>query len=422
MAEDKDLILVLFTLFLIVPSKVTGEQDAMDVILADQIRAMIIEGEYVDFSNVIVEGKLDFCFQGRDNFCYANSSIRIRNSIFSDGIDFSGTIFRKPVSFERTSFEGPANFQQTQFEQGADFIGSKFNNVSFRDATLSGHSEFRNSLFKGTANFFNASFRNGAANFEGARFNGPARFLGTYFDVDSSNFGWSLFNGPSSFWDADFIGESSFKGAKFNQTADFTLVRFDGPADLIGSRFEKELYFNDVKFSVLKVSWDSLKDRMVCNGPAYLSLIKNFKDQEQFEDADNCYYQYREWKRQQRPFGWSKLIDYLALVSCGYGVRWQNTMLMGIGVMVFFALYFSAKRGILSSKGSNQFQKLKESLFFSLTILLSAPTDWYVNLFGIDNYRDIVKANKYSIFLERVIGWSLLILLINTLSRVMIRY
>jgi hypothetical protein len=67
-------------------------------------------------------------------------------------------------------------------------------------------------------------------------------------------------------------------------------------------------------------------------------------------------------------------------------------------------------------------QKLKEAIFFSLTLLFSAPTDWFVNLFGNDKYKDIVTANKYTIFLERVIGWSLLILLVNTLSRVMIRY
>ena len=422
MAEKRKMILALFILFLIISGKATGEQNAMDVIQADQIRAMIIKGEPVDFSNVIVEGKLDLSIQDRNNSGYANSSIKIRDSLFSDAVDLSRAIFRNTVSFEGTSFLGPANFLQTRFEKGADFAESKFNNASFKDAQLFGSSEFRIAEFNGLANFIGTSFSDGTANFEGARFNGPSHFWSAYFDVEGTNFGWSQFNGPSSFWGADFIGESSFKGAKFNQTADFTLVQFDGPADLIGSRFAKELYFKDVKFSILKVNWESLKDRLVCDGPAYLSLIKNFKDLEQFEDADNCYYQYRDWKRQTWLWGWAKAFDYLALISCGYGVRWQNTMLTGIGVMVLFGIYFSLKGGILDSKEAGRLQKLKEAIFFSLTLLLSAPTDWYVNLFGNDKYKDIVTANKYSIFLERVIGWSLLILLVNTLSRVMIRY
>ena len=131
MAENRKLIMALFILFLIVSGKATGEQDAMDVIQADQIRAMIIKGESVDFSNVIVEGKLDLSIQDRNNSGYANSSIKIRDSLFSDVVDLNKVIFRNSVSFEGTSFLGPANFLQTRFEKGADFAESKFNNASF---------------------------------------------------------------------------------------------------------------------------------------------------------------------------------------------------------------------------------------------------------------------------------------------------
>lgn len=182
------------------------------------------------------------------------------------------------------------------------------------------------------------------------------------------------------------------------------------------------MFFLNAKFALLSIYWNSIKDKLVCDGPTYFLLIRNFREMQQFEDADSCYYQYRNKLQQERPLGWAKAFDYLALISCGYGVRWQNTMLMGMGVMVLFGIYFSLKRGILDPKEPGRVQKIKESIFFSLTILLSAPTDWYVNLFGSDKYKDHVIANRYSIYLERVIGWSLLILLVNTLSRVMIRY
>ena len=76
----------------------------MDVIQADQIHAMIIKGVPVDFSNVIVEGKLDLSIQDRNNSGYANSSIKIRDSLFSDAVDLSRAIFRNTVSFDGLLF------------------------------------------------------------------------------------------------------------------------------------------------------------------------------------------------------------------------------------------------------------------------------------------------------------------------------
>jgi hypothetical protein len=95
---------------------------------------------------------------------------------------------------------------------------------------------------------------------------------------------------------------------------------------------------------------------------------------------------------------------------------------MGVVATILFGIYFAIKKGILKLNISEKLPRLKESILFSLTILLSAPTDWYVILFGIDTYQAFVRDNKYSIFLERIIGWSLVVLLINTMSRVMIRY
>ena len=116
MAESNTL--ALFILFLIISGKATGEQNAMDVIQADQIRAMIIKGESVDFSNVIVEGKLDLSIQDRNNSGYVNSSINIRDSLFSDAVDLSRAIFRNAVSFEGTLFFRTGKFSANAIRKG----------------------------------------------------------------------------------------------------------------------------------------------------------------------------------------------------------------------------------------------------------------------------------------------------------------
>ena len=78
--------------------------------------------------------------------------------------------------------------------------------------------------------------------------------------------------------------------------------------------------------------------------------------------------------------------------------------------------------------------KSKESLAFSAVALFSLPRELYP--YGDDIYLKFIKQSinitlirrkirvsyRFLVFLERLIGWSLLILFINTLSRVMIRY
>jgi len=69
-------------------------------------------------------------------------------------------------------------------------------------------------------------------------------------------------------------------------------------------------------------------------------MIKSFKELEQFDDADNCYYDYRKWSQRNKPFGWSKFSDYLAWISCGYGVRPSYTVFFSIFLIFLFAVLF----------------------------------------------------------------------------------
>lgn len=397
-----------------------AESEDIKVVQASEIIAKIEKDEPVNYSYVTVEGDLNISEIDMHRVRHIISPIKITDSKVSGFVDLDDIILQGVTNFERTEFVRPASFIGTQFKGDAVFTDSQFDGYSrFVGAEFNNSALFQYTEFNGFSDFLGAKFK-GKQDFHNSRFNETAFFRSAIFEEDA-NFEDAIFMGSANFRETQF-GDARFSGVKFNGLADFNLAQFNKSADFIGTKFGKELYFDDVKFGKLLISWDSIKDKLVCSGPTYLLLIKNFKDMEQFEDADNCYFQYREGERQERPLGWAKAFDYLALISCGYGVRWQNTMLAGIGVMLLFGIYFSLKGGILNSREGGKIQKLEESIFFSLTLLLSAPTDWFVNLFGSDKYKNIVTANKYSIFLERVIGWSLLILLVNTLSRVMIRY
>src|SRR5690606_20184221 len=112
-----------------------------------------------------------------------------------------------------------------------------------------------------------------------------------------------------------------------------------------------------------------------CNdGPTYLKLIENYRNLEQYDVSDNIYYQYRHWRQDQKPVSdISKYIDILALHTCGYGVRVDKTILLGIVISILFRLiYFFIINGIHSHKRYS-FAKLNEVMWFSVIILLSAP-------------------------------------------------
>jgi hypothetical protein len=124
----------------------------------------------------------------------------------------------------------------------------------------------------------------------------------------------------------------------------------------------------------------------------------------------------------------------MAWLSCGYGVRWQYTILSGIMMIALFGVYFEfnylagttanvlLKRNAQSQNPSisNLWRSTKKSISFSSMILLSLPSDWFP--YGKEEYSKLVKSHLYAAILERLIGWGLMLLLIGTLTRLMVRY
>lgn len=98
----------------------------------------------------------------------------------------------------------------------------------------------------------------------------------------------------------------------------------------------------------MKVSWASLENSLVFDGLTYVKLVRNFRNLEQFDDADAAYFQYRKYCQAENPWislheespwiSFPKVGDIFMWLSCGYGVKPSYT----VGSSIFVILFFSA--------------------------------------------------------------------------------
>ena len=149
--------------------------------------------------------------------------------------------------------------------------------------------------------------------------------------------------------------------------------------------------------------------------------MENYRQLGWSSDEDECYYQYRTLEQTNKEFGWSKAIDVLAWLSCGYGVRPGYAVIWSLLTILVFALIFWIGNGIRRSAKPLQGPMEKDSvpekatfrnaLFFSTMIFLSqGPIDFLP-----------VGRNRYLVVIEGILGWLMLALFLVTLGKVMIR-
>jgi len=202
----------------------------------------------------------------------------------------------------------------------------------------------------------------------------------------------------------------------------------------------------------MRVSWNSLENSLVFDGPTYVKLIQNFRSLEQFEDADAAYYQYRKHCQAEKswtPFSkeGSKWCDILMWFTCGYGVKPFRAFYLGSLIVLLFSFIYlgfptaswrnrenaeSAQKSIIKTllslipkidwpnpgisrlsdnNDSNQKVTLWDSFYFSMvTFTTVGYGDWYPK----DNFR------KWVMF-EGFLGWVTLGLFLVTLTNVMMR-
>jgi hypothetical protein len=116
---------------------------------------------------------------------------------------------------------------------------------------------------------------------------------------------------------------------------------------------------------------------------------------------------------------WSKLLDGMAWISCGYGIRPRYTVFLSCFLIILFALFFWMGGGIVVEPLNGEHPSIahKEALNFLDNIYFSAmvftaktQVKWYpVGVF------------RYLATVESILGWLLLALFLVTLGRTMIR-
>lgn len=473
--------LIIAVLLLIGP--VVGAKEPLQRVSASDIISKINAGEPIDYQNVSVDGNLDL--KGLDvkqAIKITDSNFNATNfdgTTFEGPLDMSGSTFQENVSFVRARFLGDCNFEKVRFLGQADFRVSRFDGlVSFMGAQFFDEASFANSQFNEEAIFVLASFKKDVefdfvqfsklASFSSAEFFGGVSFANAML-ASQSNFGYVLFRGDaifaatnfgnnvifrsSQFMDnvtfglASFGGFADFGGTTFNEAAFFGVAKFADNAYFVDARFDKDLILEgariysmqldnatfgdsvridlkDADFGRFVVRWNILQDRLIFNGAAYQALVKNYKNLEWFDDADDCYFQYRRLAQDQEPWGWAKFIDLIAWVSCGYGVRVSYTIFWCMFTILLFGAVFWVGNGmrrfeftglevpISPESIMDQRVSLIDAFYFSTAMFTTSQAP--VNTYPVGFY-------KHLAMVEGILGWFFLGLFVVVLSGVLIR-
>jgi len=462
------------------------------VVDAAEILDEIRDGKAVERRHVRIIGKLDL----RELEGPVRSPISIVDCELQDPVRMEGAIFEAPVSFEETVFENMVLFSEARFNDSADFSFAVFEDTVFfdlaifeREAEFCGtrfgrDAYFSNAVFTGSCDFNFTRFAEEYVLFDGVRFLGDAHFEDAEFGR-WTNFYGSTFSGVADFLLATFPGRSfianvtfggdaSFAGVEFMSFAEFEDSRFEGDFFLYGSTIsymklngttfgeKSQVHLNNTEIEGFVIPWRTMEDHLVFRDEVYMGLVENYKRLGWFQDADDCYYHYRKLAQERKDISWSKAIDYLAWLSCGYGVRPDYTLAWSLSIVLVFGIIFHLGGGLLqyerpdakpeelgegseadetdlhvriknvaSSQESETHVEfdgetqqdfvnipsiperptLGEAMYFSsLVFIAQAPADYL----ALGRY-------KYLVIVEGVLGWLMLALFLVALGNLMIR-
>ncbi len=330
------------------------------------------------------------------------------SSKFNDTVDFGFTRFDKDTTFWNSRFKGIVNFFRSQFNNKADFNNAAFVGISqkaaiksnnFMDSTFKYYANFRNCTFKGDTTFRNIEFHQDA-DFEKSKFNGPVDFKDAMFN-------------NAKFEEVVFDKEIDFRDSKFNCTS-FNNSYFKDDALFENAIFKEVLYLTRAKYDRIYIRWSSISEegKLGYDDTAYLLLIKNFKNLGFFQDAYDCYYQYRldHLSKEVQLSDWrdvSLIFDYAAGYLYGWGVMPLFPLIWAsILIAIFFLVYYFLNLGM----------DAQDALKFSTMVLLSGAGPF------LSISCDLSRAGKYHnlALSEKIIGSMLFALFLVALSKTII--
>jgi uncharacterized protein YjbI with pentapeptide repeats len=375
----------------------------------------------VRYDKFIIKGDLDI--RGldlpKDNRLHiVTSTISITNCRFEGAVFFNDVIFKneddRDVNFRGSQFCSPAYFSRSSFCQGANFEKSQFDdNAEFRDTKFCS-AVFTQAKFSKYANFRNVRFcneNNEEVIFDGANFIDYANFKDARFYANTS-FNWAHFSDYANFNDAKFKGNAKFDNVTIKYGLfENTIFGGKNKLSMSGTNYEKlfvtwkNLY--EPKY-VLKFRNNGFLDigegdnHLSYSNLVYTQLIENFKKFGFFEDADGCYYYYRNRCREKLdPF--YKGLDWVFMLSYGYGVKPLRPIGWSLFFLVLFGLiyaYFGNDIGFTGAISIFDGLNISSTLLLSGTKLIAAPNYATTGvLYWIFNFEKLLGSLFFGLFI-----------------------
>ncbi|WP_406661868.1 pentapeptide repeat-containing protein [Methanolobus sp. ZRKC3] len=387
-----------------------------------------------------------------------NSHVGFGKATFSHYADFNRTTFSRYVGFRWATFNSDAGFSEVTFNRSVDFTGAAFNgDADFSETTFNGDTTFLGAILYGVADFSGANFstadtyalrkailfrtssvsqaqeltnvssyviltqiKNGTdVYYQNSRITGTLDLSGipvveskivienSIFEKDV-DFSYTQFRKPLSFSGTEFSDKIDFTDATFNGDVYFLGATFNGVVQFYGVTVSRRVDFIGATFNGVMYGWSFLKDAPDLDGPTYIKLMNNFRDNQQFDEADDAYYQYRLLRI-------GSLTDIFMWLTCGFGVKPYRAIIFGGLIVLLFSHVYWRGDGISRLKedngDDNQHISFFDAFYFSMvTFTTVGYGDWYPK----DRYR------KY-VMIEGLLGWLILALFLVTLANVMIR-
>ncbi len=285
------------------------------------------------FSNVKFHNFVNF----GDTGFYGDSASFYKTNFYKNSIFDKANLTAKEIDFGKTNFTEYVSFNSVNFSEG---------DVDFEEANFFGWTEFAGSSFKGNTNFEQSEF-NRQAIFKGSIFGSDVDFTGVQFKEDVL-FNYAFFLGNLVFEGSKFAGNADFSYSKFNKSILLNKAEFKEKALFYDANLSDsvEICLNETQFNKIYLRWEKIKPgffkncRLIYNEEAYLSLIDNYKKLGWLNDANECFYEYKNNYRSTTLRGIYWIADIFQWLLHGYGVKPDFSIIWSLFVVVACAIFF----------------------------------------------------------------------------------
>lgn len=327
------LLTVVLLLLSVATAMAQGERAYSDTLTGQELSRRITNAGAGDFilKNTLVTGyvTVDKSASLRSlviDSCRFTDSLVLYGQTFQGAFIITNSVFEKTFRTSRCNFSGDLRIVHCQFQD----------TVRFRYCNFAGRSLIASNRFRQSLDFWDDEF-NGRTDIQRNRFQGKEVCLSSSKVGNTVVLDYNDYGPHTALWIF-----SSFLSAPLS-------IRSYGDTTCHPPEHVKLTY--SVYTGNLITDWSFMKDYKTSNPkvPAdsleyvhreYAILQQNFQRLGQLNDADDCYFEYKEIERRSEDSPIMKLFDTFNYFSCGYGVRPLWTFRFAFFLVLFFALVY----------------------------------------------------------------------------------